>query len=60
MTYIALYPNIFIFIDVLTQLQININTLMQNIDTRLTIDGASKINEIEKYINLMLKNTVSS
>lgn len=34
----ALYnPNIFIFIDVLTQLQINTYTLMQNIDTRLTI-----------------------
>lgn len=33
--YSTIYPNIFIFVNVLTQLQINTYTLMQNIDTAI-------------------------
>jgi hypothetical protein len=47
------HPNIFVFIDVLTQLQIDTYILMQNTDIRRsTTRYQKKINNIEKYIDL--------
>ncbi|KAE9525596.1 hypothetical protein AGLY_014123 [Aphis glycines] len=54
------HPNIFVFIGVLTQLQIDTYILMQNIDTRpSTAQYQKKINNIEKYIDLYTQKRIT-
>jgi hypothetical protein len=54
------HPNIFVFIDVLTQLKIDIYILMQNTGTRpSTTWYQKKINNIQKYINLYTQKHIT-
>ncbi|KAL4135073.1 hypothetical protein QTP88_006730 [Uroleucon formosanum] len=54
------HPNIFVFIDVLTQLQIYTYILMQNTDTiPSTTQYQKKINNIEKYIDLYTQKRIT-
>jgi hypothetical protein len=54
------HPNIFILIDVLTQLQIDTYILMQNTCTRpSTTRYQKKINNFQKYIDLYIQKRIT-